>query len=99
MLNHVAQQGGRGGKTLRCDIITEAVGAKNVFDDTQDEWPQINWETVADRDPDVLVIGDLTRKSQTAESAAKKITFLEANPATRTMTAVKEKRYAFWEAD
>ncbi|MGA5430096.1 ABC transporter substrate-binding protein [Streptomyces koyangensis] len=74
-------------------IITEAVGAKNVFDDTQDEWPQINWETVADRDPDVLVIGDLTRKSQTAESAAKKIAFLESSPATRTMTAVKKKRY------
>ncbi|MFD4988480.1 ABC transporter substrate-binding protein [Streptomyces sp. NPDC058374] len=74
-------------------IITEAVGGKNVFDDTKDEWPQINWETVADRDPDVLVIGDLTRKSQTAESAAKKIAFLESNPATRTMTAVKKKRY------
>ncbi|WP_436739528.1 ABC transporter substrate-binding protein [Streptomyces sp. BBFR102] len=74
-------------------IITEAVGAKNVFDDTEDEWPQINWEAVADRDPDVLVIGDLTRKSQTAESAAEKIAFLESGPATRAMTAVKEKRY------
>ncbi|CAM5570538.1 MULTISPECIES: ABC transporter substrate-binding protein [Streptomyces] len=74
-------------------IITEAVGGKNVFDDTKDEWPQINWETVADRDPDVLVIGDLTRKSQTAESAARKIAFLESHPATRTMTAVKRKRY------
>lgn len=74
-------------------IITNALGAKNVFDDSTQEWPQINWETVADRDPDVLVIGDLTRKSQTAESAAKKIAFLESNPATRNMKAVKEKRY------
>ncbi|MER5551808.1 ABC transporter substrate-binding protein [Streptomyces sp. NPDC002793] len=74
-------------------IITEALGAKNVFDDTHEEWPQINWETVADRDPDVLVIGDLTRKSQTAESAAKKIEFLESNPATRNMDAVRHKRY------
>ncbi|MFI7017920.1 ABC transporter substrate-binding protein [Streptomyces sp. NPDC050164] len=74
-------------------IITRALGAKNVFDDTHEEWPQTNWETVADRDPDVLVIGDLTRKSQTAESAAKKIAFLESNPVTRNMDAVKHKRY------
>ncbi|MFD9541865.1 ABC transporter substrate-binding protein [Streptomyces sp. NPDC060022] len=74
-------------------IITEELGAKNVFDDTHEEWPQINWETVADRNPDVLVIGDLTRKSQTAESAEKKIQFLESNPATRNMDAVRHKRY------
>lgn len=74
-------------------IITRELGAKNVFDDTREEWPQINWETVADRDPDVLVIGDLTRKSQTAESAKKKIEFLESNPATKNLTAVKKKRY------
>lgn len=74
-------------------IITRELGAKNVFDDTHEEWPQINWETVADRDPDVLVIGDLTRKSQSAESAAAKIKFLETNPATKNLTAVKKKRY------
>ncbi|MGW5618033.1 ABC transporter substrate-binding protein [Streptomyces sp. NPDC003877] len=74
-------------------IITRSLGARNVFDDTHEEWPQINWETVADRDPDVLVIGDLTRRSQTAESAAKKIAFLESNPATKNMDAVRHKRY------
>ncbi|UYQ65426.1 ABC transporter substrate-binding protein [Streptomyces peucetius] len=74
-------------------IITRELGAKNVFDDTTEEWPQINWETVADRNPDVLVIGDLTRKSQTAESAAKKIAFLESDPVTRNMDAVRNKRY------
>ncbi|WP_318216841.1 ABC transporter substrate-binding protein [Streptomyces sp. SCL15-6] len=73
--------------------ITRAVGAKNVFADTHDEWPQINWETVADRDPDVIVIGDLTRKQQTAETAEAKIRFLETDPATRNLTAVKKKRY------
>ncbi|WP_369217438.1 ABC transporter substrate-binding protein, partial [Streptomyces flavofungini] len=74
-------------------IITRELGAENVFDDTHEEWPQINWETVADLDPDVLVIGDLTRKSQSAESAAAKIKFLESNPATKNLTAVKKKRY------
>jgi iron complex transport system substrate-binding protein len=74
-------------------VITRELGAKNVFDDTTEEWPQINWETVADRNPDLLVIGDLTRTSQTAESAAKKIEFLESNAVTRNMDAVRDKRY------
>ncbi|ROO90180.1 iron complex transport system substrate-binding protein [Actinocorallia herbida] len=74
-------------------VITNELGLRNVFDDTTDEWPQINWETVAERDPDVLVIGDLTRRSQTAETAAKKIGFLEGHPVTREMTAVKNQRY------
>ncbi|MFF1837886.1 ABC transporter substrate-binding protein [Streptomyces sp. NPDC058231] len=74
-------------------IITRELGAKNAFDDTHEEWPQINWETVADRNPDVLVIGDLTRKAQTAESAAKKIEFLESDPVTKNMDAVRHKRY------
>lgn len=41
----------------------------------------------------MLVIGDLTRKSQTAESAEKKIESLESNPATKNLDAVKHKRY------
>ncbi|WP_420038076.1 ABC transporter substrate-binding protein [Streptomyces sp. cg28] len=74
-------------------VITGELGLRNVFDDTHEEWPQIGWETVADRDPDVLVIGDLTRRSQSAESAAQKIRFLESDPVTKNMTAVREKRY------
>ncbi|EMF57577.1 ABC transporter substrate-binding protein [Streptomyces bottropensis] len=73
--------------------ISRAVGAKNAFADTHDEWPQIGWETVAERDPDVIVIGDLTRRQQTAETAEAKIRFLETHPATRNLTAVKKKRY------
>ncbi|MGW1931639.1 ABC transporter substrate-binding protein [Streptomyces sp. NPDC001919] len=74
-------------------IVSGALGVRNVFDDTKEEWPQINWETVADRDPDVLVIADLTRRAQSAESAAKKIEFLESHAVTRNMTAVRNKRY------
>ncbi|AXX30097.1 ABC transporter substrate-binding protein [Actinosynnema pretiosum subsp. pretiosum] len=74
-------------------VVVKALGAGNSFQDTREEWPQINWEAVAERDPDVLVIGDLTRRSQTAETGAAKIAFLESNPVTAQMTAVKEKRY------
>ncbi|MEU8760191.1 ABC transporter substrate-binding protein [Streptomyces sp. NPDC048659] len=74
-------------------VVSGTLGVRNVFDDTKEEWPQINWETVAERDPDVLVIADLTRRAQSAESAAKKIEFLESHPVTRNMTAVRKKRY------
>ncbi|MFC4498099.1 MULTISPECIES: ABC transporter substrate-binding protein [Streptomyces] len=74
-------------------IVTGELGARNVFDDTHEEWPQVGWETVADRDPDVLVIGDLIREQETAETAARKIEFLEGDPVTKNMTAVRKKRY------
>ncbi|MBB1025803.1 MULTISPECIES: ABC transporter substrate-binding protein [unclassified Dietzia] len=74
-------------------LISTTLGLKNVFDDTTQEWPQINWEVVAERDPDVIVLGDLTRRSQTAETGAAKIAYLESNPVTREMSAVREKRF------
>lgn len=76
-------------------FISDQLGLTNVFDDTSDEWPQINWEVVADRNPDVLVLGDLTRESQTAESGAAKVEFLESHPVTREMDAVKAGNYIF----
>ena len=48
---------------------------------------------MAERDPDVIVVGDLTRKSQTDETADAKIAYLESNPVTREMTAVREARF------
>ncbi|WP_460962151.1 ABC transporter substrate-binding protein [Parasphingorhabdus pacifica] len=74
-------------------VITRTLDAKNVFDDTKQEWPQINWETVAQRNPDVLVLGDLTRNSETAETARSKIEFLETHPVAREMDAVENDRY------
>ncbi|WP_372491690.1 ABC transporter substrate-binding protein [Gordonia zhenghanii] len=74
-------------------VVSKELGLKNVFDDTHDEWPQISWEEVASRNPQVLVIGNLTRDIQSGESAQKKIDFLESNPVTREMDAVKNKRY------
>lgn len=44
-------------------IISNELGLKNVFDDTSEEWPQVGWEGVAARNPQVIVLGDLTRKS------------------------------------
>jgi iron complex transport system substrate-binding protein len=74
-------------------VISRTVGVTNVFADTHTEWPQISWETVLDRDPTVIVLGDLRRKSQTGDKLEDKIAFLESNPVTKRLTAVRKKRY------
>lgn len=44
-------------------IITNSVGAENIYADTTDEWPQVSWESVADRNPEAFVLADLSRRS------------------------------------
>ncbi|NUP26611.1 MAG: ABC transporter substrate-binding protein [Nocardia sp.] len=74
-------------------IITDAVGAKNVFADTTDEWPQVSWETVLDRDPTALVLADLSRRSLAGDALDSKISFLESDPVTSKLSAVRDRRY------
>ena len=74
-------------------IITGSVGAQNIYADTTDEWPQVNWESVLDRDPTALVLADLSRRSIAGDALDSKIGFLESNPVTSRLTAVEDKRY------
>ncbi|MFF0545983.1 ABC transporter substrate-binding protein [Nocardia thailandica] len=74
-------------------IIAGATGARNVFADTTDEWPQVSWESVADRDPSALVLADLSRRRIDGDALDSKIAFLRTHPVTRRMTAVRENRF------
>lgn len=74
-------------------VIAGTVGAHNVFADTTDEWPQVSWESVAERDPAVLVLADLSRRTIDGDALETKIEFLESNPLTRGLTAVRHRRY------
>ncbi|MGW0160529.1 ABC transporter substrate-binding protein [Mycobacterium sp. NPDC003323] len=74
-------------------VITDTVGARNIFVDTTEEWPQVSWEVIAERDPDVLVLADLSRRTIDGDALDTKIRFLESNPVTSRMTAVQQKRY------
>lgn len=73
-------------------IITDAVGATNAFADSRQYWPEISWEAILERDPDVLVLADLARGDE-GDSAQAKIEFLESNPVAQQLTAVKERRW------
>lgn len=69
------------------------MGAQNIFSDTTNEWPQVSWESVLDRDPTALVLADLSRRSIDGDALDSKIAFLESNPVTQRLTAVRDKRY------
>ena len=69
-------------------MIMDAAGLTNVFASVKDTWTSVGWESVVAADPSVIVLVDATWN--TAES---KIKTLEANPATKNLSAVKNKRY------
>jgi iron complex transport system substrate-binding protein len=73
-------------------IMTRAVGATNIFEDSRQYWPTASWESVIDRDPTVLILADLRRGGE-GDSAADKIAYLESDPVTSQLTAVREERY------
>jgi iron complex transport system substrate-binding protein len=72
--------------------VTQMVGAKNLFDDGDTKWPEVSWDEVADRNPDVIILGDLTR-GYPGDTAKEKIDFLKNDPLTKQMDAVKHNRF------
>lgn len=68
--------------------IIDAAGATNLAADVKDTWTTISWEKVAKAKPDFITFVDYGE-----ETMADKVKALEANPATRNLPAVKEKRY------
>lgn len=76
--------------------IIEAGGGRNAMSDLEDTWTEVSWERLAASRPDAFVFVDYP--GQTFEQ---KVAVLQANPATKDLAAVKEKRflnlpYAMW---
>ncbi|QOC92302.1 ABC transporter substrate-binding protein [Micromonospora craniellae] len=69
-------------------MIMSAAGVTNIFDDLTGNWADTNWETVVERNPDVIVLIDASW-----DTAAAKQAFLEKHPALKDLPAVKGKRY------
>ncbi|WP_369138691.1 ABC transporter substrate-binding protein [Modestobacter versicolor] len=74
-------------------LLAATVGASNVFADLDEDWPAVGWETVVERDPEVLVLGDLLRDRFPGDRLEDKKAFLAADPLTSTMQAVRGERY------
>lgn len=72
--------------------ITEMIGAENLFEDASTKWPEVSWDEFAERDPDVIVLADLSR-GYPGDTAEEKIDFLREDPLTSEMEAVQQERF------
>ncbi|MGH8438768.1 MAG: ABC transporter substrate-binding protein [Pseudomonas sp.] len=68
--------------------LIDAAGGRNVLDDIEASWTRVNWESVVERNPQVIVIVDYGEIS-----AAQKQAFLEQHPALQSVSAIRNKRF------
>ena len=79
------------GRNGASSYVAETVGATNVVE-TDAEWPLMSWEAIATEDPDVIVIGTMSRRNQPSDDPAVKRQFLSEDPVARELTAVTSGR-------
>jgi iron complex transport system substrate-binding protein len=79
-----------GGNDLPNNIDT-LTHTKNVFSNlTNSTWPEVSWESIADANPDIIVLADLSARGRPGDSAASKLQMLKSDPATKDLKAVKD---------
>lgn len=74
-------------------LIATTVDTRNVFADVPDDWPATTWSSVVQRNPQVLVLGDLARDRFPGDRLDDKKAFLAADPVTKVMPAVQNQQY------
>lgn len=75
------------GNNFTSKLIRRA-GGVNVFEDLEKTWNTVSWESVVEKNPDVIVINDYG-----SVSAQAKIDLLNSNPSLAGVTAVKNHSY------
>lgn len=73
--------------------ISKTLGLSNIID-SDEEWPAVTWEYIVKAQPDIIVIASMDRRLYPADDVATKIRFLETDPVTREMPAVKQSHIA-----
>lgn len=74
-------------------ILSAESGLENVYADVADDWPAGTWESLVEKNPDILVLGDLARDRLPGDKLADKEAFLSSDPLTNTLNAVQNKAY------
>ncbi|MHB0852949.1 ABC transporter substrate-binding protein [Stutzerimonas nitrititolerans] len=68
--------------------LIEAAGGSNVMGDVSASWTQVNWESVVERDPEVIVIVDYGPRTW-----QQKRDFLMRHPALQAVRAIRDQRF------
>lgn len=85
------------GKNSAPAYILNTLGARNVVS-TEEEWPMVGWETIAQANPAVIVIATMDRRRYAADDPAVKVKFLETDPVVSQLDAVKKKHFVMMDA-
>ena len=85
------------GKNSAPAYILKTLGARNVVT-TEDEWPLVGWETIAQANPAVIVIASMDRRRYAADDPKVKVDFLEKDPVTSRLDAVRDKHFVMMNA-
>ncbi len=85
------------GKNSAPAYILKTLGATNVVT-TEEEWPLVGWETIAQANPAVIVIATMDRRRYAADDPKVKVDFLENDPVTKELDAVRNKRFIMMDA-
>lgn len=72
--------------------VSDLVGVKNIFDDASTKWAEVSWDEVAARNPDVIILADLTR-GEPNDTVQEKIDLLKKDPLTSKLGAVAGNRF------
>lgn len=80
-----------GGSALPSEM-SRLVGARNAFDEVDEDWPEVSWEAIAEKDPDVVVIGDIPERGAAGDSAEDKRKMMREDPLVSKLTAVRKNR-------
>lgn len=68
--------------------LIDAAGGRNILEDVDASWTRVNWETVVERNPQVIVIVDYSEIT-----AEQKIRFLLNNKALQSVDAIRNQRF------
>jgi iron complex transport system substrate-binding protein len=77
------------GRAAMPTALIEAAGGRNIMDDMSTSWGYASWESVASRNPQLLILLDY----QDGHGPSRLLATLQAHPAMRHTEAVKRQRY------
>lgn len=77
--------------------MMKQLGIRNVIE-SNEEWPTVGWETIAQANPTIIVIARMDRRRYPADDYERKLAFLKNDPVTRHMDAVQQERIVIMDA-
>jgi iron complex transport system substrate-binding protein len=80
------------GNRQTINAVINLAGGRNIFDDLDTDYERVGWESVIERDPDVILLITYAKEDEAADEAAVQDAedFLTNDERTRNMRAVQE---------